>query len=435
MSGFQLQALELAAQQTPMAWMSDIRHQGATRFADTPWPNRRTESWKYTSLNGLKNKVCTAINSDTRLLHSNEPWLSLNAHRLVFVNGVFNAAASTSAEGLCVLFQDANEQQQQLIQKHLGRLADSEVHLFAALSEASLNQGVFLHVPENLKLDKPVYIVHLTSENQPTIASQRVLVVVEAHAEVEIIEHFLTDDNKQNGFVNAQTEIILNNNAKCQHYRLNMGGETVSHVGGVFVELLRSAEFRGFAIAKGSELMRIDYGIFHRGEGAHVDLQGVYLPHKKQRVDYHTNVQHCVPHCTTREVFRGIIGDDARAVFNGRIHIHPNAQKTLAELSNKNLLTSKRAEVNTKPELEIYADDVKCAHGATVSQIDDETLYYLQSRGVSKANAKIMLSFAFINELLQDISDVIIADYLVEQLSVQFGRDNTLLALTGDEFA
>ena len=144
-------------------------------------------------------------------------------------------------------------------------------------------------------------------------------------------------------------------------------------------------------------------------------------------VDYHTNVQHCVPHCTTSEIFRGIIADSAHAVFNGRIHIFPDAQKTLAELSNKNLITSNKAEVDTKPELEIYADDVKCAHGATVSQLNATALYYLQSRGVSRQEAEVMMSFGFINELLQDIAEPAVQDYLLPRLARLFGRDSELL--------
>ena len=150
------------------------------------------------------------------------------------------------------------------------------------------------------------------------------------------------------------------------------------------------------------------------------------MPRNQQLVDYHTNIQHWVPHCTSNEIFRGIISDQAKAVFNGRIHIHPQAQKTLAELSNKNLLTSNKAEINTKPELEIYADDVKCAHGATVSQLNANALYYLQSRGVSRADAQVMMSFGFINELLQAVEQEAVRQYLSPKLAKLFGRDPVL---------
>ena len=193
-------------------------------------------------------------------------------------------------------------------------------------------------------------------------------------------------------------------------------------MGGVHVNLHRDARFHGFTLAQGSRLKRIDYQLNMRGEGAHMELNGVYLPRNKQVIDYHTNVEHCVPNCTSNEVFRGIIGDSAKAVFNGRIHIHPKAQKTLAELSNKNLLTSRTAEINTKPELEIYADDVRCAHGATISQLDETSLYYLQSRGISAADATTMLSFGFINELLNQVPEQAIQDYLRPRLSSLFGQ-------------
>lgn len=150
-------------------------------------------------------------------------------------------------------------------------------------------------------------------------------------------------------------------------------------------------------------------------------------------IDYHTNVEHCVPHCTSNEVFRGIIGDAAKAVFNGRIHIHPQAQKTLAELSNKNLLTSRTAEINTKPELEIYADDVRCAHGATISQLDETSMYYLQSRGVSKADAITMLSFGFINELLNQVPEQAVQDYLRPRLVSLFGQASETVGQIGYE--
>ncbi|MEX1056560.1 MAG: Fe-S cluster assembly protein SufD, partial [Natronospirillum sp.] len=218
-----------------------------------------------------------------------------------------------------------------------------------------------------------------------------------------------------------------------KHSRLNLEQEDLLHVGGVHVNLSRNARLNGFTLAIGSRLKRIDYQVSHCGEGAELILNGVYLPRGRQLVDYHTNVEHRVPHCTTSETFRGIIGDSARAVFNGRIHIHPQAQKSLAELSNKNLLTSNKAEVDTKPELEIYADDVKCAHGATVSQLDATALYYLQSRGIARAEAEVMLSFGFINELLSETPEPSVQRYLYARLGALLGLPSELLAHVASE--
>lgn len=423
--------LDKGAHAAPV-WLTELREQGARRFARTGWPTRRTENWKYTPLASLGKKSFSLAQSAPAL--DAPAQLELDAYRIVFNDGVLDRAASSQLPPEVTLFGEANAEQAAIIESHLGRLADSEQHLFAAMSEALLAEGVLLHVPANTALNKPLYIVNQVADGSECLANTRLLVVLETGAEAEVIEHYLTASDSSAGFVNAQTEVVIGDNARFKHYRLNLEGESIHHVGGVFAELQRDANFDGFAIAKGAELMRIDYGLLHRGPGAHVELNGVYLPRNKQLVDYHTNVQHCVPHCTTNEVFRGIIGDRAKAVFNGRIHIHKDAQKTLAELSNKNLLTSNKAEVDTKPELEIYADDVRCAHGATVSQINDAALYYLQTRGVSKAQARVMLSFGFVNELIQQVANPAVLDYLVPELARQFGRDTDLLLLDGDSF-
>ncbi|MDO6746040.1 Fe-S cluster assembly protein SufD [Gilvimarinus sp. 1_MG-2023] len=428
MGVLQTRVLELAEQQSAPDWLSGLREQGAERFAATPWPTRRTEHWKYTPLAGLAKKVLTPSETSSVDFQSVVSVQS-PAYRLVFVNGVFAESLSDSLPAEITLLASANAEQSALIQQHLGRLADSREHLFAALSESTLEQGALMYVQAGQQLDKPVYLLNYSTGDAAQLSSTRHLVVLGEGAEAEIIEQFNTDSDQQNNLVASYTEIVMAANAKCKHYRLNLEGEGITHVGGVFVELGRDAQFNGFAFAKGAELIRNDYVLTHRGSGAHVDLNGVYLPRGKQVVDYHTNIQHCVPHCTSSEVFRGIIGDRAKAVFNGRIHIHQDAQKTLAELSNKNLLTSNKAEVDTKPELEIYADDVRCAHGATVAQLDDESLYYLQTRGIDKDQAQIMISFGFINELIQGIDNSAVVDFLLPIIAQQFGRSESLLQM------
>src|SRR5690554_3082484 len=428
MSDFQQQAVRLAAQQQTPEWLSNLRQHSAECWLASAWPTRKTEQWKYTPLLPLQK---TGFNSwgvnDTDWQNSIE-FLTLDATRLVFVNGVFDAASSSELPPEVVRFSEANDEEKSLIQKHLGKVVDGEKHLFAVLSNTWIADGLLVHVPRNQTLAKPIYVVHVSTPGaEPTTANQRLLMVLEQSAQAEVIEHYLSTDAQQNGFVNSLSEIVIGENASLHHYRLNMEEENLLHVGGVHVDLLANARLRGFTLAYGSQLKRIDYQINHRGAGAETDLQGIYLPRHNQMVDYHTNLQHWAPHCTSSEIFRGIMSDSARAVFNGRIHIHPDAQKTLAELSNKNLLTSDKAEVNTKPELEIYADDVKCAHGATVSQLNHTALYYLQSRGISRQEAEVMMSFGFINELLQNVAQPAVQDYLIPRLARLFGRDAALL--------
>jgi Fe-S cluster assembly protein SufD len=435
MTDFQKNAITLAAKQSTPAWLAALRHQGAADWSAAAWPGRKTELWQNTTLAPLQtNGPVRWASAGANDWQASVETMPLDATRLVFVNGQFAAEHSSPLPEEVVRFADANAAQQQLIEQHLGQVVDVQRHLFAALSNAWLADGILLQVRQGQTLDKPVYILNVsTPEAQPAVSNQRVLLVLEDSSQAEVIEHYVSSSAQQNGFVNCLTEIVVGANARLQHYRINLEQEDLLHVGGVHVNLQRDAHFYGFTLAQGSRLKRIDYQVNHRGPGAHLELHGVYLPRNKQQIDYHTNVEHCVPHCTTKEIFRGIIGDSARAVFNGRIHIHPQAQKTLAELSNKNLLTSRSAEVYTKPELEIYADDVRCAHGATITQLDQTSLFYLQSRGLSHAEAMSMLSFGFINELLNQVPEPAIQAYLRPRIAALLGREAVHLEQLNDE--
>lgn len=420
MTDFQQQALHLASRQDSPQWLAALRFEGAEQWLQAAWPTRRTELWKYTPLLALQRQSYGGWGTASLQRAESVPLLELDAERVVFINGVYAPELSTAAKRV-VRFSQADAAQRSLIEKYLGKVASTQRHLFASLSNAWLDDGILLHVARGERMQKPLYVVHVsTAEAEPVTVNHRVLAVVEENAHAELIEHFVSDDASQNSFVNTLTEIHIDANASVQHYRINLEQEELIHIGGVHVDLWRDARYSGFTLAEGSVLKRIDYQLNHRGQGADAKLNGVYLPRNNQLIDYHTNVEHAVPHCTTSEVFRGIIGDSARAVFNGRIHIHQDAQKTLAEMSNRNLLTSDKAEVDTKPELEIYADDVKCAHGATISQLDATAMYYLQSRGLSAAQARTMLSLGFINELLLELPQEAIRDYLQQHLQTYF---------------
>lgn len=427
-SDFQINALELATRQQSHDWLQSLREQGAQRWEQAPWPTRKTELWKYTPLAPLQKGGFAQWADAQSGWESQVDLIEGDFTRMVFVNGVFDPEHSSAElpDGV-VRFESAGETDRELIRQNLGSVVNTDRHLFAALSNAWANEGVLIHVPANQALDKPVYIVHVsTPEAEPATASQRTLILLETGAQASVTEHYVSTSDEQNGFVNALTEARVADNASLSHCRVNLEEENLLHVGGVHAELHRNARMNGFTVAQGSRLKRIDYQVDYRGEGGELMLNGVYLPRNRQLVDYHTNIEHAVPHCTTSETFRGIVGDASRAVFNGRIHIHPQAQKSLAELSNKNLLTSKKAEVDTKPELEIYADDVQCAHGATVSQLDSTALYYLQSRGLSRQDAQVMLSFGFINELLQQAPDPAVQAYLRPRLATLLGQADTL---------
>lgn len=444
------QSAELAQQNSAPAWMTTLREQGAADFARTPWPGRKTEQWKYTSLQSFQDFVAAnwgAADDASPVAESeasavSSALLSFDATRLVFVDGVFDARVSDALPQGITLFSLADAVASKIIADNLGRIAGSvdapRRNMFAMLNNAWTSDGLLVHIPRSVTLEKPVYIAHVSSApgadtdgSKAAVANQRVLVVMEEGSSAQIVEHYIASAPGQPNFVNALTEIQLGNNAQLHHTRLNMEDEALSHVGGVYLNLQRDSRFHGFTIAEGSRLKRIDYQMNHCGPGADLKLDGVYLARNKQLVDYHTTIEHRVPHGTSQEVFRGIIGDKAKAVFNGRIHIHKDAQKTLAELNNRNLLTSNSAEIDTKPELEIYADDVCCAHGATISQLDETALYYLQSRGISPAQARVMLSFGFINELLPGLPHENIKTALGTHLAALFAADRAFVSDIG----
>lgn len=429
MSNFIQQASQLAPKSAP-GWLADHGEASREFCGKAALPTRKTEAWKYTRLRPLETGDYL---KHAKAAKGNEPLIefcridSLDTHRLVFIDGQFQQGLSDDnipkgAE--IVRFAEATQEQAGQINQHLGSLVEKEKHLFSALNDAWLSDGVFLLFKKKVRIEKPVQIIWLTTrQDEDFSVAQRLLVLAEEQSEATVIEHFASTGEEQNSFTNSITELILEAGANLHHYRLHLEEQQSIHIGGVHAGLRKNAQLNSFQLALGSKLKRLDVVINHQGEGAHCELNGVYLPQGNQHIDFHTCIEHAVPNCTTNEVFRGIVGDSAQAVFNGRIHIHPDAQKTSAMLSNKNLLTSNKAEVDTKPELEIYADDVQCAHGATVAQIDEQLLYYFLSRGISRKEAEVMLSFGFINELLNQLHLQAIGDYLRPLLAERFTSD------------
>ena len=429
MSDFLQAPLADLSQRVPH-WLEAIQARGRAGWEAASLPTRKTENWKYTSLAPLRDdyqfaEAGTAVAELPAALAG-----GFGGHRLVFVDGHYAENLSSPAaaiDGLTVCrFADASDEQAAEIAGLLGTAIGGD-HVFATLNNAALGDGLFIDVKAGVIIDGPLEILWLSAATaQATAMNQRLLCRVGANASLTIVEHFAVLEGAAPSFCNGLTELHVQDNAFLGHYRLHEEAGEAVHIGGVHTRLARDARYSGFHLALGSVLKRLDLVVHHAGPGAHADLNGVYLPRGEEHIDYHTTIEHAVPHCTTDEIFRGIIGDSATAVFNGRIHIHPDAQKTRAELSNRNLLTSNEATVNTKPELEIYADDVQCAHGATVAQLDATALHYLRTRGVSREEAEVMLSFGFINELIDGLELESVRDYLRPILAARFARDEAL---------
>jgi Fe-S cluster assembly protein SufD len=407
-------AVVFATQADRQAFLKPLNEVGLMQFKTFSFPTRKTEDWKYTSLNALTkenyNQAIDHSNINTADVNAFEALYDvaeLNANRLVFVNGVYQSELSNiepQTGVTLVTFANATAAQQAEIAEKIGTLAEVDRNLFTALNNAQVNDGVYLNVEKNVQVIKPVQVVHITkAQASAGSAFSRCLVQLGVHANATLIEQFVSTDQQQNVLFNQTTEAVIGDGAKLNHYRLNSEHESSLHFGGVYVDLNRDSQFESYQILLGGQIKRLDVLVNHSVGGSHCEMTGVYLPKNNQQVDIHSYIEHKAPNCTTNENYRGIMADQSKAVFNGRIHIHKDAQKTLAELSNKNLLLSNKAQINTKPELEIYADDVRCAHGATVAQLNETAKFYLRSRGISAQEADIILSFGFINELLESI--------------------------------
>lgn len=394
-------AAALHAPATEDDWLSESRASARARWLGETWPTRKTEAWKYTSLEALETESWLRLPGSLAQPAPAPRIPGLDADYIVFRNGRFDAAASSiqPSPGVTLsAFSMAGAAEREFLAAQLGCIEAEAPSLFAALAGCWSTEGVLLRLARGAVAPRPVCVVHLAEPGTgPCAWGQRLFLQAAAGSQATLIEYFPAGGS---AFVPGLTEIVLEAGARLRHLRLQLDATDAVHLGSVHASVGASAAYDGLVFATGSRLKRLDLRTAHQGPGAEVRMDGVYLARGREVVDIHTAVDHASPHGHTTQSYRGIVDDEARAVFNGRILIRPGAAKTAASLSNRNLLASDRAEVDSKPELEIYADDVSCSHGATVSRIDGKSLYYLRSRGVSRADAEIMLAFGFLNELL-----------------------------------
>jgi len=433
--------VEAAENISSLSWLSEYRHKAINRVSEGYWPAKRAEHWVHSPVSRIDNAYRQTIDAaDAPVVLADIEIANLNALRLVFVDGIFDQQRSSlpnDGSVDVVAFSLADERQQTLINSHLGQALDQvenrKNHIFADINGALLEDGLFVYITKNTVFKQPIHVIYQsTGRTTATQNQSRLLAVLEANAQATIIEQFVSAQTEDmNTLSNNVAELILGDNAHLDHYRLSVEEQDMVHMGAVHVLLAAYSNIDSFVLNLGSWFKRTDIAIQHMASGSHSELAGMYLPHSDEHVDLRTFAEHRVPHCTSNEVIRGILDDNSRAVFNGRIHIHPQAQKTEANLSNKNLLLNQGAEVYTKPELEIYADDVRCSHGATVSQIQNDALYYMQSRGIPRKEAEIMLSYGFINELVSNLKLEPLQEYLQPMLARLFTKDSSLLRHIG----
>lgn len=396
-------------------WLSPARQEALTRLKETSWPTRRTEAWRYTSLHTLENSTFTG---STAGVTAEAPVITgLNSIDLIFIDGkpTTDIKALTLPAGVTISpLTTTDTAMQERANKVFNQVKPGE-HLFGMVNDALAQQGVFIDVAEGARIEQPIRIVNLVSDGVES--HHRVLVNLGAKAQVTIIEHGAGHGHSMN---TAFAEYVLGTEAKLEHYRFALHGQDAIHIGGSHFKMGESSRLNSTIVGYGSQISRIDTDVVHAAEHAIAKMNCVYLLAPKEHFDLHSLIEHAKPNGTTEQNARGIVGDKARAVFSGRILIQPNAQKTLAELHNRNLLLSRGAQISTTPALEIYADDVQCAHGATIAEIADEDLYYLQTRGIKRSQALIMLNFGFIQELVGQMPNKALAAWLEPLLRERF---------------
>lgn len=395
-------------------WLTPQRQQSLALLRQAKWPNRKTEAWKYTPLFALEKAQFSAPAQSIATVAAID---ELNSIDIVFVDGVMQSSIVDLPAGLSVcLLSDANDGDRERALQVFCK-AKPNKHLFGLVNDALATQGVLIDVADGVEIERPVRIVSLLTADSE--AHTRVLVNIGQSAKACVIEHYTGNEKSFNtGFAEYQ----IAKQASLEHYRFALQTNHAMAVGGSHFNLAEKAKLNSTLVGFGSDLSRVDVDVNHLGEHAFAKLNVIFLLDGNELFDLHSTIEHAAANGTTEENVNGIVASKSRAVFNGRIHIHRDAQKTLAELNNRNLLMSRDAEINTKPELEIYADDVRCAHGATVAELDKKALYYLQSRGVSRAQAQVMLSFGFINELVDQMPNQILADWLRPQLRERFAQ-------------
>ncbi len=413
-----------------LSWLKPLHASGKEQLESLGWPGRKTEYWLHTPITEALEKLPKTAETEV-LPEFNQltTIANIEAIKVVFVDGVFIPGLSSDLSEnthLNIVSQLEEAQQRSFLQRinqTFDLALNAKDHIGAWHNLSLLSDGLIVQLPADVKLEQPLQVVFVASQASCTAApATRIICDLARGASAQLIEHFVTLPGAEGSFSNQLTEIDLGAGANLSHYRLGLEGHSAVSLTAVHASLGQDANYDGFNIGFGAACKRNDLVIHHQQGGSHCELKGIYLPRGNEHIDYHTCLEHRVPECTSNEVFRGIMADKSTAVFNGRIHIHQDAQKTLAELSNRNLLVSPDAQVYTKPELEIYADDVRCAHGATVAQLDEQARYYLQSRGISRKDAEVILSFAFINELIDQIDLEPLAEHLRPLLNDHFAK-------------
>ncbi len=413
-------------------WLLAIRRAAFERFRALGFPTRRDEDWHFTSVGPIAEADFTPLRGDPdRSAALDVQWSDLESFvfgqlewpRLVFVNGEFapTLSSTTSLPSRVRVSRLADAMASDAaVRTHLSSIGEFGGNAFAALNTALFTDGVFVHIAAGVSLPDPLHVLYVsTSEAAKGVSYPRTLVLLDPHAHASLVESYVALGDATY-FTNAVTELRLAEGAQLAHVRIQRESTRAFHVGLAQAHQARDSRLASFSFATGGALSRANIYTSLAGAGAEVTLDGLYLVDGTQHVDHQTRIEHAAPNCASHEVYKGILDGAAHGVFNGKVYVHPVAQKTDGKQTNNNLLLSADAQVDTKPQLEIFADDVKCTHGATVGRLDEVALFYLKSRGLPAEQARTLLTYAFAADVLQRIADATVREALQDAVRVRF---------------
>ncbi len=408
-------------ERSSLPWLATLQEHAIDNLEHSGFPSRSDEEWKYTSVDALLKHSFSSDTPQESVAPLQEYDLPAPAHVLLHNGSVANAPDLVDALPAGVLLLPlarALKEHAALVQPYLGRILRQE-HGFHALNTAFIQQGVVLYIPKGVRIETPIILSHLHDASMHAI-HLRHLIIAEEGAHATVIEEYRGSASNVY-FTNTITELFLAKHAQLTHYKIQRESTSAYHIGHISVQQKAHSHFASHSLNLGAALARSDLTIDLEEEHASCLMNGIYAPNDKQHVDHHTTVNHLVPNCSSEQDYKGILQGRSRAVFNGKVIVAKDAQHTDAKQQNKNVLLSAHAEVNTKPQLEIFADDVVCTHGATVGQLDEEALFYLASRGIGTVEAYHYLIHAFAQDNVRLIPHQDWADWMKHLLLQQLG--------------
>ena len=398
-------------------WLQSLRQEAFARFSETGFPTTHDEDWRFTNVTAVSNTAFELAGPEAVSKDQIEPFgASQFSCCLVFVNGLFSQELSTVPalpKGVTVGSLAAQLKNDPAgLEPRLGRYLNTHRDAFAALNTSLIEDGVYVYVPRGVVVETPIYVLYVTVPGAaPTMNHPRNLIVAEENSQVTVVEDYVSLGEGVT-FSNAATELIAGDNGNVTHYMIVREGEQAYNFSTLRIQQGRDANVATHSLLLSGALVRNNVHPVLAGEGSHCLINGLFMANGRQHMDNYMLVEHASPHCDSRQFYNGILNGQSHGVFHGRIIVHKDAQKTDAKQTNRNLLLSDDAQIDTKPQLEIYADDVKCTHGATIGQFDENALFYLRSRGLAEAAARHVLLLAFANECLDRMNSPQIREHL-----------------------